>query len=199
MVSMTEEEDWRAGSPSYHSVKVCLRVRARMVWIWKRCERYWICEEENECRCCSASQPHCLFSLFPQWFNFWRDNRGGLPNQQLAALKCRLRISFTQLQSRWPILWDTCHLLVIMENESILFQTNSKRVFAPHQDGIISGIYSTWQESQRTCRTQRMPFRDETTTGVDHKLAAVRVVPSVDELSSFTCRGCETNIVSSWW
>ena len=44
-----------------------------------------------------------------------------------------------------------------------------------------------------TCGAQRMSFRDETTTGVDHKLASVRVVPSVDQLPGFTCRGCGTH------
>lgn len=40
----------------------------------------------------------------------------------------------------------------------------------------------------RTCGTERMSFRDETSTGIDHKLASIRVVPSVNQLSSFTCK-----------
>lgn len=40
-----------------------------------------------------------------------------------------------------------------------------------------------------------MAFRDEPTAGVDHKFTSVRVVPSVDHLSSFTCRGLETQRV----
>lgn len=34
-----------------------------------------------------------------------------------------------------------------------------------------------------------MAFRDEPTAGVDHKFTSVSVVPSVDHLSGFTCRG----------
>lgn len=48
-------------------------------------------------------------------------------------------------------------------------------------------------EAQCTCGSQRMSFRDETTAGVDHELASVRVVPSVNQLSCFTCRGCDTH------
>lgn len=39
-----------------------------------------------------------------------------------------------------------------------------------------------------TCGTQRVAFRDEPAAGVDHKFTSIRVVPSIDHLSSFTCR-----------
>lgn len=52
------------------------------------------------------------------------------------------------------------------------------------QTNVCQGVRKL--EAQRTCSTQRMPFRDESTTRVDHKLASICVVPSVNQLSSFS-------------
>ncbi|KAG7221245.1 hypothetical protein INR49_017415, partial [Caranx melampygus] len=56
--------------------------------------------------------------------------------------------------------------------------------------------WSQISEARCTCGTQRMSFRDESTTGVHYKLASVGVVPSVNELPSFTWRErCQTSVV----
>lgn len=52
-------------------------------------------------------------------------------------------------------------------------------------------------ESLLTCGTKRMSFRDEATAGIDHKLASICVVPSVNQFSSFTCRNGTFNFLKS--
>lgn len=66
-------------------------------------------------------------------------------------------------------------------------------VFFVLQD--TTGGFHQPREVQRTCGAQRMAFRDEPTTGVHHKLAPICVVPSVNQVSGFTCRGWETQLV----
>lgn len=58
-------------------------------------------------------------------------------------------------------------------------------------DHLLCSRYAVISEASgtlRTCGAQRVSFGDETTTGVDHKLASVGVIASVDQLSSFTWR-----------
>lgn len=57
--------------------------------------------------------------------------------------------------------------------------------------GVVLKRNEHFQLLPHTCGTQRMAFRDEPTAGVDHKFTSICVVPSVDHLSGFTCRGLE--------
>lgn len=58
-----------------------------------------------------------------------------------------------------------------------------------------SSMKRAFSSVPHTCGTQRMAFRDEPTAGVDHKFTSVGVVPSVDHLSGFTCRGLEMQCI----
>lgn len=131
-----------------------------------------------------------------------RDYRGGSPKPQTAALS---HAGWGSLLPSYPpgghhcethaTWWPLWKLLDKVWRYTLIWHFHT----LPHcimHCVLCPAVYDKRCSSRRvarhTCGAQRMSFRDETTAGVDHKFASICVVPSVNQLSCFTCRGCQT-------
>lgn len=134
-----------------------------------------------------------VVSDWKMWTDCRREDAGRYPS-------CRPSVTLTHFQSGCPPTGDSCPLVATVEtfqSQNVHFQKRksqneqAKKRKKKKKVQFLKPISKVKREDGqrwglRTCCTQRVSFRDETATGVDHKLPSVRVVPSVHQFSCFT-------------